>query len=52
MKATLLSLYFILAVFPTARVAAQEKSIRIGFPSVAFQELTIVRGQQTRLFPR
>ena len=50
MKATLLSLYFILAVFPTARVAAQEKSIRIGFPSVAFQELPLFAASKRGFF--
>jgi ABC-type nitrate/sulfonate/bicarbonate transport system substrate-binding protein len=43
MKPTLIALswYFFLVVFTTEQVTAQEKTIRIGFPSVAFQELPL-----------
>jgi ABC-type nitrate/sulfonate/bicarbonate transport system substrate-binding protein len=37
-------------VFPTSRVAAQEKTIRIGFPSVAFQELPLFAASKRGFF--
>ena len=52
MKATLISLsiYCFFATFPTARVLAQEKTIRIGFPSVAFQELPLFAANKRGFF--
>ncbi|MET0643173.1 MAG: ABC transporter substrate-binding protein, partial [Candidatus Binatia bacterium] len=45
-----ISLCFILAVFPKARVAGQEKTIRIGFPSIAFQELPLFAASKRGFF--
>jgi ABC-type nitrate/sulfonate/bicarbonate transport system substrate-binding protein len=45
-----LSLYCLFIFFPTGRVAAQEKTIRIGFPSVAFQELPLFAASKRGFF--
>jgi ABC-type nitrate/sulfonate/bicarbonate transport system substrate-binding protein len=45
-----LSVYCFFVFFPTGRVAAQEKTIRIGFPSVAFQELPLFAASKRGFF--
>jgi ABC-type nitrate/sulfonate/bicarbonate transport system substrate-binding protein len=46
----LLFFYFLLVVFIAEEVAAQEKAIRIGFPSVAFQELPLFAASKRGFF--
>ena len=52
MKTTiiLLSGFFLLAGLPTGRARAQEKTIRIGFPSIAFQELPLFAATKRGFF--
>ena len=52
MKTTiiLLSGFFLLAGLPTDRARAQEKTIRIGFPSIAFQELPLFAASKRGFF--
>src|SRR6476620_6185295 len=52
MKATLVAfpLYLLGAVLVTDNGAAQEKTIRIGFPSVAFQELPLFAASRRGFF--
>ena len=46
----LLLFYFLLVVFIAEEVTAQEKTIRIGFPSVAFQELPLFAASKRGFF--
>ena len=52
MKATIISLpfYFFVFVFFADKVVAQERTIRIGFPSVAFQELPLFAASKRGFF--
>jgi NitT/TauT family transport system substrate-binding protein len=52
MKATIISLpfYFFVLVFFADKVVAQERTIRIGFPSVAFQELPLFAASKRGFF--
>lgn len=52
MKATIifLCLYFIVVVLLAKEVLAQERAIRIGFPSVAFQELPLFAASKRGFF--
>ena len=52
MKATLVAfpLYLLVAVLLVDNVAAQERAIRIGFPSVAFQELPLFAASKRGFF--
>jgi ABC-type nitrate/sulfonate/bicarbonate transport system substrate-binding protein len=46
----LLSGFFLLAGLPSERARAQEKTIRIGFPSIAFQELPLFAATKRGFF--
>ena len=52
MKRTIILLFgfFLLAGLPTERARAQEKTIRIGFPSIAFQELPLFAASKRGFF--
>jgi hypothetical protein len=49
MKANLI-LLFVVAIFLAEKVLAQDRPIRIGFPSVAFQELPLFAASKRGFF--
>jgi ABC-type nitrate/sulfonate/bicarbonate transport system substrate-binding protein len=51
-KTSIFSLFFslLIVVCPAERIVAQEKTIRIGFPSVAFQELPLFAANKRGFF--